>query len=227
MHREGKSRKTPAAIDRISMGQKKKRPLEPSLLETTVHENPVRQLEAWLREARRTGLREPAAMSLATATRDGQPSIRVVLLKSFDDEGLVFFTNYESRKGKEIEENPRASVLFFWDSLARQVRVEGTIARISSEESAVYFRSRPRLSRLSAWASKQSSVVSDRLFLEKEVARFSTQFADGEIPLPPFWGGYRLVPDVFEFWQGRKNRLHDRLRFTRSGETWNLDRLAP
>jgi len=209
------------------MGSKRKQHAETPLLETGVDRNPFRQLEHWLEEAKKTSLREPGAMTLATSTKDGKPSTRVVLLKRLDDEGLVFFTNVESRKGQEIGENPSAALLFFWDPLARQVRIEGRLVRVSREESEAYFSSRPRMSRISAWASKQSSVIPDRLSLEREVARFSKEFSGGEIPLPPFWGGYRLIPESFEFWQGRESRLHDRLRFTRRADGWDLERLAP
>ena len=209
------------------MGSKRRKRAGTPLLETGIERNPFRQLERWLEEADKTALREPGAMTLATATRDGRPSARVVLLKHLDDEGLVFFTNYESRKGREIRENTSAALLFYWDPLARQVRVEGRLVLVSREESEAYFSSRPRMSQISAWASKQSSAVPDRLWLEREVARLNKEFSGREIPLPPFWGGYRLIPDSFEFWQGRESRLHDRLRFIRRTEGWALERLAP
>jgi len=210
-----------------AMGSKKRKPSETPLLESTVAPNPFRQLEQWLHDARQTSLREPGAMALATSGHEGRPSMRVVLLKHLDENGLVFYTNYESRKGREIGENRSGALLFFWDSLARQVRVEGELVQIGQEESAAYFKTRPRMSQIGAWASRQSSPIPDRSSLELTVKQLRKEFAGKDIPLPPFWGGYRLIPVVFEFWQGRRDRLHDRLRFTRVAGSWKLDRLAP
>lgn len=178
-------------------------------------------------DARGTNLREPSAAALATATRDGRPSARIVLLKNADERGLVFFTNYQSRKGRELTENPRAALLLFWDPLARQVRVEGPVEKIGAEESSAYFSTRPRLSRIGAWASPQSSVIASREFLEAEVTKFNSRFPGDDIPIPPFWGGYRLIPEQFEFWHGRENRLHDRIRYIRTPSGWLVERLAP
>lgn len=189
--------------------------------------DPVAQLQRWLDEARAAGLLEPNAMTLATASADGAPSARVVLLKGLDARGLVFFTDYRSRKASELAANPRGAVVFLWQEIERQVRVEGTVARAESEESATYFRSRPRGARLGAWASQQSHVIPDRAWLEAEVRRIGAEYADDDIPLPPHWGGFRLAPAVFEFWQGRESRLHDRIRYRREGEAWVIERLSP
>ena len=190
--------------------------------------DPVRQFAAWLAEAQAAGVLEPTAMTLATATADGTPSARIVLLKAFDARGFVFYTNYDSQKGRELDANPRAALLFFWPELERQVRLSGVVERTSREESETYFRSRPEGSRLGAWISKQSAVIPDRETLERDFAQIATTFAAGDIPLPPFWGGYRLVPHAIELWQGRPSRLHDRLRYTRaSDDRWRIERLSP
>jgi pyridoxamine 5'-phosphate oxidase len=166
-------------------------------------------------------------MTLATATPDGRPSARMVLLRGFDERGFCFYTNYESRKGGELAANPNAALVFWWGELERQVRIEGRVERTSRSESEAYFRSRPPGSQLSAAASPQSQVIDGRAVLEERVARLATGQKDGEVPLPGFWGGYRLVPEVVEFWQGRPNRLHDRLRYRRAGDRWRIERLAP
>jgi pyridoxamine 5'-phosphate oxidase len=166
-------------------------------------------------------------MTVATATAGGAPSARMMLLKGVEDGGFVFFTNYESRKAAEIEANPRAALVFHWPVLERQVRVEGTVARLDPAASEAYFRTRPRGSRIGAWASRQSAALADRAELEAQVREHEARFAGGEVPLPPFWGGFRLVPERIEFWQGRLNRLHDRLRFERAGTGWRAVRLYP
>lgn len=190
--------------------------------------NPIAQFARWFDEALDSKVLEPNAFSLATATPDGRPSVRTILLKGFDNQGFMFFTNYESRKGSELENNPQAAVLFTWLDLQRQVRIEGRIEKISPEESLDYFQSRPRESQIGAWASPQSRPIAAREVLEKNQSALAVQY-DGveKLPLPPFWGGYRLIPDCFEFWQGRESRLHDRIVYERSGENWKIGRLAP
>jgi pyridoxamine 5'-phosphate oxidase len=198
-----------------------------ALAEADVDPDPVVQFGRWFEQAERSGLLEPHAMTLATATPDGRPSARMVLLRGFDERGFCFYTNYESRKGAELAANPRAALVFWWDKLERQVRIEGHIERTSRAESEAYFASRPPGSQLSAAASPQSRVIDDRAALERRVAELATTVPDGRLPLPEFWGGYRLVPEVVEFWQGRSNRLHDRLRYRRAGDGWRIERLAP
>ncbi|HEY8368696.1 MAG TPA: pyridoxamine 5'-phosphate oxidase [Thermodesulfobacteriota bacterium] len=190
--------------------------------------NPFVQFRRWFADAVEAKIKDPNAMTLATATPDGAPAARVVLLKEIDDRGLVFFTNYESRKGVELAANPRAALCFFWAPLERQVRVEGRVEKVTREESEAYFRTRPRGSRLGAWASRQSAVIPGREPLEARVAELERQYPEGtEIPCPPWWGGYRVLPDAFEFWIGQPNRLHDRFRYTRSGSGWTVTRLSP
>ena len=197
------------------------------LSEADAGEDPIDLFAHWFDEAQRAGYYLPEAITLATATPDGTPSARMMLLKGFDRRGFRFFTNYESRKGKELQENPKASMVFYWNTLQRQVRVEGSVVKLPQEESEEYFHSRPRGSQLGAWASLQSSVLAHRRQLDERFADFEARFQGEEIPLPPFWGGFRLVPSRIEFWQGRANRLHDRLRFTRDGDGWTLERLSP
>jgi pyridoxamine 5'-phosphate oxidase len=210
------------------MKKTKKEPQQEKFLtQGDLDPDPIRELQRWLKAAETAKIPEPTAMVLATSTPDGEPSARMVLLKSVNDDGLVFFTNYESRKGKELRQNPKAALLFYWDLLLRQVRVEGRVSVLSEAESFEYFKTRPLMSRIGAWASKQSEVLSDREVLEKEVERLEKKFAGKEIPLPPFWGGFRLIPSVFEFWQGRENRLHDRFRYSQQKGGWAIDRLSP
>jgi pyridoxamine 5'-phosphate oxidase len=197
-----------------------------SLTERDVDADPIRQFEKWFEQALRSGMTEPNAMTLATSTRDGHPSARIVLLKSVDASGFVFFTDYRSRKGSELEANPHVSLCFWWGDLQRQVRVTGTVARATRQESEAYFRTRPHGSRIGAWASHQSASLASREVLEKEVARLELAHP-GDVPLPPHWGGYRVTPDSFEFWQGRPSRLHDRIVYARADGTWRIGRLSP
>lgn len=192
-----------------------------------VHHDPVVQFHAWFQNAIDAGLHEPNAMILATAATDGKPSARTVLLKGYDERGFVFYTNYEGRKAGELETNPECALLFYWGELGRQVRIEGTVSRISEQESDSYFASRPRGSRLGAWASQQSRPVKDRSVLEERVLRLETEYEGREIPRPSFWGGYRVEPETIEFWQGREDRLHDRLVYRREDAAWRIERLQP
>jgi pyridoxamine 5'-phosphate oxidase len=190
--------------------------------------DPFVQFGYWLQEATQSPLHEPNAMTLATASADGRPSARMVLLKGFDARGFVCFTNFESRKGQELAENPVASLVFWWDILERQVRIEGRVERLPDEESDEYYNSRPLGSRLGAWVSAQSRVIDNRELLEADLAELQQRHADQAPPRPPFWGGYRVIPETIEFWQGGPNRLHDRLRYTRQGdEAWVIERLSP
>jgi pyridoxamine 5'-phosphate oxidase len=192
-----------------------------------VDADPFTQFRRWFDEATGAGVPEPNAMTLATATREGLPSARVVLLKGLDARGFVFFTNYESRKGVELADNPRAALVFLWHEVERQVRVEGTVERVSAAESDAYFAVRPRASQLGAWASPQSRSVADRAALAASFAEVTARFGEAEPPRPAHWGGYRVIPTALEFWQGRRSRMHDRLVYERSGEGWRLTRLAP
>jgi pyridoxamine 5'-phosphate oxidase len=198
------------------------------LSEKDLARDPFRQFEKWFQEAEAARIPEPNAMVLSTAALDGRPSARTVLLKGLDGRGFVFYGNHESRKGRELAANARAALLFPWIALERQVIAEGVVARVSREESEAYFHSRPRLSQLAAWASPQSSIVPSRAVLEESLRTLEDRYAGREVPLPPHWGGYRLAPETVEFWQGRRNRLHDRLRYRRERDgAWSVERLGP
>jgi pyridoxamine 5'-phosphate oxidase len=189
--------------------------------------DPIVQFNEWFEETLAAGLHEPNAMIVATAAANGRPSARTVLLKGYDERGFVFYTNYEGRKARELDANPACALLFYWGELERQVRIEGCASRISNEESDAYFASRPRGSRLGTWASEQSRLVEDRRVLEERVRDLEAEYEGRGVPRPPFWGGYRVAPDTIEFWQGRENRLHDRLVYSRVGDGWRIDRLQP
>lgn len=199
-----------------------------ALSESDVDPDPIKQFERWLREAMKAQLPEPNAMTLATADRTGRPYARVVLLKDCDADGFVFFTNHQSDKGRQLAENPHAALLFLWLELERQVRIEGVVEKVSPAESEAYFRTRPRENRLGALASRQSQVVVSREILDQRFAQVAEQYPDDNIPMPNQWGGYRLKPDLLEFWQGRHGRMHDRLRYRwQKGGGWILERLEP
>ncbi|MDP8947292.1 MAG: pyridoxamine 5'-phosphate oxidase [Actinomycetota bacterium] len=198
------------------------------LKESEADPNPIEQFRTWFDVALTSNLHEPNAMALATATLDGRPSARVVLLKDFDERGFVFYTNYEGRKGEELEANPQCALLFYWGELERQVRVEGRVRRVPDKESDAYFAGRPRGSQLGAWASEQSRPVGDRGALEQRLRELEAEYEGREVPRPPFWGGYRVEPETIEFWQGRENRVHDRLVYRRSEDGgWRRGRLQP
>ncbi len=198
------------------------------LSKAALNPDPILQFEQWSQDATAAGVFEPGAACLATASRQGEPSARMVLLKGVEEHGFIFFTNYGSPKARDLDDNPRAALVVAWVELARQVRVSGSVVRISREASARYFESRPAGSRLSAWASHQSEVIENRQVLEERMQHFRTRFGDGDIPLPPFWGGYCLSPTQIEFWQGRPDRLNDRLRYRRQAQSqWVVERLEP
>jgi len=197
------------------------------LNEADVDPNPIKQFQRWFDQAIAAQLPEPNAMTLATATRSGIPSARIVLLKGLDERGFVFYTNYESHKGQDLAENPQAALVFLWTVLERQVRLEGRVEKIAAAETDAYFQSRPLESRLGAWTSDQSRVISDRDVLEQRFAELKATYADEKVPRPPHWGGYRVMPHHIEFWQGRTSRLHDRLRYRLEQGNWLVERLAP
>lgn len=197
------------------------------LRQADVDPDPLVQFRRWYEEAGTAGVRAPQAMALATATGDGAPSLRMVLLKGADERGFAFYTGYVSRKASELDSNPRAALLFYWDPLGRQVRIEGSVERVSADESDAYFATRPRGAQLAATASRQSSILANREEIDSRVAQLDTDHAVREVPRPEHWGGYRLVPDTYEFWQHREDRLHDRLRYRRADGEWAIERLSP
>ncbi|HTL89100.1 MAG TPA: pyridoxamine 5'-phosphate oxidase [Leptolyngbya sp.] len=198
-----------------------------TLDETDIDPNPFQQFQRWFDQAVKAELPEPNAMTVATASKDGIPAARIVLLKAVDDRGFTFFTNYNSSKGKELEANPQAALVFLWTELERQVRIVGTVEKISAEESDSYFYSRPQGSRFGAWASEQSEVIPNRDILEQKLAALKVEYVDRDVPRPPHWGGFRVIPREIEFWQGRSSRLHDRLRYQHRDQGWLIDRLSP
>lgn len=198
-----------------------------SLTERTAPKEPFRLFHHWFRQALKARLIDPNAMAVTTVNASGRPSARMVLLRGLDREGFVFFTNYLSRKGRDLAANPEAGLLFFWPQLGRQVRVEGRVRKVSAKESDGYFATRPRGSQLSAWASSQSRVIGGRDVLERKMKELEKKYEGRKIPRPPHWGGYRVIPSVVEFWSGRKNRLHDRLNYRKKGKGWVRERLAP
>ncbi|HEV3117553.1 MAG TPA: pyridoxamine 5'-phosphate oxidase [Gemmataceae bacterium] len=203
-------------------------PPERGLCEDDVDRNPFKQFTAWLDQALAAKLPQPLGMALATSTRDGRPSVRMVLLRGVSEKGFCFFTNYDSRKAEDLYLNPRAALVLYWAELDRQVRIEGKVERVSAEESDAYFGTRPRGSQLGAWASPQSQVIPNRDVLDERLRQLIEQYGDEPIPRPPNWGGFRVVPDAIEFWEGGDNRLHDRLRYLRQEDgSWRIERLAP
>jgi pyridoxamine 5'-phosphate oxidase len=197
------------------------------LSESDADADPLRFFHRWFDEALASDVAEPNAMTLATVDGEGQPAARIVLLKGLDERGFVFYTNYESRKGEEMAAHPHAALVFWWQELERQVRIEGTVEKVTAEESDAYFASRPRGSRLGAWVSDQSRPIADRSVLEEKLDEVESRYAEQAVPRPPHWGGYRVVPALLEFWQGRPSRLHDRLEYTRAPGGWTVRRLAP
>lgn len=220
----------PASALALSLAELRQNYIRGALDEASVDSNPIAQFKGWFWEAQQSGLPEPNAMTLATSTSDGYCTARIVLLKELDENGFVFYTNYDSRKGRDLTENPRASLVFYWAELERQVRVEGGVERVARQQSEAYFNSRPRGSRLGAWVSHQSEVIQSRKMLEAKLRDLEARYAGtDDIPTPDYWGGFRVRPHCIEFWQGRPNRLHDRLRYARNSEDeeWRIERLGP
>lgn len=198
------------------------------LLENEVDENPFQQFSKWFNDAIKAQVLEPNAMTLATASKEGIPSARIVLLKDFNEKGFTFYTNYNSCKAQQLDNNPLAALIFFWGDLERQVRIEGVVEKVNTSEAEDYFQSRPKGSQLGAWASPQSEIIPDRTFLEKNLNQLSEKYKDNDVPKPEHWGGYRVIPTSIEFWQGRSNRLHDRLLYKQNKDrSWKIVRLAP
>ena len=218
-----------AAAEFVNIGDLRQDYSRQTLLETNADVNPFLQFQHWFAQALNSQVIEPNAMTLATITTDGKPAARIVLLKDFDERGFVFYTNFQSRKGQELAQTPAAALVFWWGELERQVRIEGAITVVSEAEADAYFQSRPRGSQLGAWVSRQSQMIGDRSVLEDRLEQLEQEYGDRPIPRPPHWGGYRLAPTYFEFWQGRSNRLHDRLcyRHTTAANIWQIKRLSP
>jgi len=211
----------------MDISQYRREYLRGGLSRSDLHQDPIQQFSAWFEQARKTDASDPTAMILATVGEDGMPSQRTVLLKYYDEQGFVFFTNYESRKSREIAGNPQVSRLMIWLELERQIMINGIASKISTADSAKYFMTRPKESQVAAWVSSQSSVISSRKMLMQKFGEMKRKLGEGKIPLPSFWGGYKVKTKEIEFWQGGENRLHDRFLYKRIGEDWNLERLAP
>lgn len=214
-------------MDNIEIENLRKDYLFAELNEDNINQDPIQQFDKWFNEALNSNLDEPNAMALATSTKDGKPSLRIVLLKGFSEQGFIFYTNYDSKKGHQIIENPHAAITFLWGELQRQVRIEGTVEKLSVEKSTEYFHSRPRGSQLGAISSHQSSVINSREELEDNYNKLDKKYQDKIIPKPENWGGFIVIPEKIEFWQGRTSRLHDRLLFEKDSNSWNLSRLSP